>query len=274
MPSNTPLTDAINALTQYANETTGQSDTTLSTAVGTLVAGYGGGGGISIDDLATNSAPSGAITLGSGVTTLADYAFAGKPITSIVAPSVTGINTYALQGTQIESITDANFPVLGVSVRYMLLLRMSSLKNIKLTGGNIHLASGSGGLRDNTNLLTAEFPNAARDVGQSFVGIGNAFFYGDNKMTLADVGFVTSIGNTAFYNCNKLATLILRSATVVTINNVSVFQNTPMRGYQSQTGTIYVPSSLISSYQTATNWSTIYNEGHVTFAAIEGSQYE
>ena len=47
MPSNTPLTDAINALTQYANETTGASDTTLSDAVGTLVAGYGGGGGSS-----------------------------------------------------------------------------------------------------------------------------------------------------------------------------------------------------------------------------------
>lgn len=44
MPSNTPLTDAINALTTYANETTGASDTTLSDAVGTLVAGYGGGG--------------------------------------------------------------------------------------------------------------------------------------------------------------------------------------------------------------------------------------
>lgn len=43
--STTPLTDAIEALTRYANETTGASDTTLSDAVGTLVAGYGGGGG-------------------------------------------------------------------------------------------------------------------------------------------------------------------------------------------------------------------------------------
>ena len=47
MPTATPLTDAINALTQYANETTGASDTNLSDAVGTLVAGYGGGGGSS-----------------------------------------------------------------------------------------------------------------------------------------------------------------------------------------------------------------------------------
>ena len=40
----TPLTDSINALTQYANETTGKQDITLSDAVGSLVEGYGGGG--------------------------------------------------------------------------------------------------------------------------------------------------------------------------------------------------------------------------------------
>ena len=40
-----PLTDAITALTRYANETTGASDLTLSDAVETLVEGYGQGGG-------------------------------------------------------------------------------------------------------------------------------------------------------------------------------------------------------------------------------------
>lgn len=55
MPSNTPLTDAINALTTYANETTGASDTTLSDAVGTLVAGYGGGGGDDYTDFSFGS---------------------------------------------------------------------------------------------------------------------------------------------------------------------------------------------------------------------------
>lgn len=39
----TPLTDGINALTAYANETTGASDTTLSDAVGRLCDGYSGG---------------------------------------------------------------------------------------------------------------------------------------------------------------------------------------------------------------------------------------
>lgn len=44
MPTTTPLTDAINALTTYSNTVTGASDTTLSDAVATLAAGYGGGG--------------------------------------------------------------------------------------------------------------------------------------------------------------------------------------------------------------------------------------
>lgn len=39
----TPLTDSINALTAYANEVTGASDTTLSDAVHSLASGYGGG---------------------------------------------------------------------------------------------------------------------------------------------------------------------------------------------------------------------------------------
>lgn len=46
MPTTTPLTDAINALTTYANTVTGASDTDLSSAVATLASGYGGGGGI------------------------------------------------------------------------------------------------------------------------------------------------------------------------------------------------------------------------------------
>ena len=46
MATTKPLTDAITALTTYANSVTGASDTTLSDAVGTLAAGYGGGGGI------------------------------------------------------------------------------------------------------------------------------------------------------------------------------------------------------------------------------------
>jgi hypothetical protein len=38
--------------------------------------------------------------------------------------------------------------------------------------------------------------------------------------------------------------------------------------------TIYVPQALISSYQSATNWATRYNNNTLTINAIEGSVYE
>lgn len=44
------LTDGIEALTAYANGVTGESDTTLSDAVASLVDGYGGGGGLEYEE--------------------------------------------------------------------------------------------------------------------------------------------------------------------------------------------------------------------------------
>lgn len=56
MSSATPLTDSITALTTYANEVTGGSDTTLSEAVATLASGYGGGIGTLIQTITLSSA--------------------------------------------------------------------------------------------------------------------------------------------------------------------------------------------------------------------------
>ena len=89
------------------------------------------------------------------------------------------------------------------------------------------------------------------------------------------MGVISGIAANAFANCYKLQTLVLRkTGSICTLANVSAFLNTPMRGYNSLTGTVYVPSALISTYQTATNWKTLYDAGTVTFAAIEGSEWE
>lgn len=53
----TPLTDSINALTAYANETTGAFDTTLSDAVGRLCEGYGLSGIVTAELLQTYKVP-------------------------------------------------------------------------------------------------------------------------------------------------------------------------------------------------------------------------
>lgn len=75
-----------------------------------------------------------------------------------------------------------------------------------------------------------------------------------SKLAKADFPVVSSIGAQTFSSCKVLTTLILRrTAGVVTLNNTSSFTSTPIA---SGTGYIYVPSALVDSYKSATNWST------------------
>ena len=83
--------------------------------------------------------------------------------------------------------------------------------------------------------------------------IGYYAFMSCSALTTVDFPAVTRILDYAFYNCSALTTLILCSETMATLRDTNAFTNTPIA---SGTGYIYVPSSLINSYKTASNWST------------------
>lgn len=94
-------------------------------------------------------------------------------------------------------------------------------------------------------------------------------------MEVCDIGKAKSIAANTFANCYNLQTLIMRrTGSVTTLANVSAFLNTPLRGRNSLTADIYVPSALIDTYKAATNWKTIDGYGFVTWHAIEGSPFE
>ena len=77
-----------------------------------------------------------------------------------------------------------------------------------------------------------------------------------------------------FQNCSALKVLILRNANnIAKLGNTNSFTGTPLASGGTG-GTIYVPSALISSYQAATNWSTILGYANNSIQAIEGSIYE
>lgn len=125
-----------------------------------------------------------------------------------------------------------------------------------------------------SQLVSASFPNAITSSLPMAFG-SNTANNACKLLAFCDIGSIASIAANAFANCYALQTLVLRkSDAICTLANVSAFNNTPMSGYNSLTGTVYVPQALKSTYQTATNWSTLYNAGTVTFAAIEGSEYE
>lgn len=93
-------------------------------------------------------------------------------------------------------------------------------------------------------------------------------------LEICDIGNAKSIAANTFANCYKLQTLIMRRTTATTCANVSAFLNTPLRGRNSLTAKIYVPSALIETYKAANVWKTIDGYGYVEWLPIEGSEWE
>ena len=79
------------------------------------------------------------------------------------------------------------------------------------------------------------------------------------------------IGSMAFDYCDRLSSLCINTSTLCSLNGSNALYSTPYAGYSSYFSghpRIYVPASLVSAYQSATNWS--YYSSY--FAAIESVQ--
>lgn len=108
----------------------------------------------------------------------------------------------------------------------------------------------------------------------------NAFYSNGTDIAILDTS-ESRFPSSAWASCPKLKTVILRHSTVITVNNANLVTGTPFANGNSG-GTIYIPKALYdhlgdgtsSDYKSATNWSTIDGYGTITWAAIEGSQYE
>ena len=92
----------------------------------------------------------------------------------------------------------------------------------------------------------------------------DAFAYCEN-LTSISFPACTSIGSYAFLYCDTLSSLTFGASTVCTLANSNAFSSTPFAGYSayfSGTPHIYVPASLVSAYQSATNWT--YFSSYIT----------
>lgn len=97
-----------------------------------------------------------------------------------------------------------------------------------------------------TMLKTVNMPNAVSVPYEGFRGCSSI-----EKLDLPKLNVIN--GWDQFNGCSKLKALILRNtATVCTLNYSRTFNGTPI---DAGTGYIYVPSALVDSYKTATNWA-------------------
>lgn len=201
--------------------------------------------------------------------TIRKYAFYGTNITSFKADNVTSLGSGNALGifqncTSLKSISMQNLTSIGNSQYF--LSGCTSLETVDFPSLR---DTGDYAFQNCTSLVTVVLPSASG---------GYRSFHGCTNLQQVDYGrLVGSEGMNVqnFYNCGKLKTVILRnnSSSVTNLLNVNAFQNTPFASGGTG-GILYVPSALISSYQSATNWSTILGYENNQILSIEGSVYE
>lgn len=166
--------------------------------------------------------------------------FESTSLQSLTLPNATTIETNGLKGTHITTIKAGDLP----KVFYV----------------------GSSAFQQ-SYVQTVVMP-IARSISQS------AFAYCTGLKTV-DIGATqaASIAAQAFNGATAFDTLILRGGYQYSLANANAFNNTPFASGGTG-GTLYVPSSLVATYQSATNWSTILGYANNQILPIEGSIYE
>lgn len=198
-------------------------------------------GGATVDDLATGAWPIGDITLTVCPTRWAAFSNCKKirKVTATYSAGMPGGNVF-----QASGITE----FVGINVQ---LLEMSMFFQC-------------------SSLVKVTAPKSNWYNYQAFSGCAN--------LEVADLGTGDINRGAVFFQCKKLNTLILRSTSLCALGNVGNFNNTPFHPNGDTsitgTGTLYVPASLVDTYKTATNWSTLYSDGTMDVLPIEGSIYE
>ena len=109
-----------------------------------------------------------------------------------------------------------------------------NLENVTTLAGNALRSSG---------LVRAVLPN--------LITLGGSDFRESSNLEMVELGAgLTSSMSWTFYQCKKLATLIMRATTPPTAD-ANTFSGTKL-----SSGVIFVPAASIPSYAAATNWST------------------
>ena len=174
------------------------------------------------------------------------YAFNGcSSLITASFPSCTSIGTYAFNNC--INLTTASFPscksIASYAFRYCSSLTTVSFPSCtSISNYAFQLC---------TRLTTASFPSCTR--------IGSSAFGNCISLTTASFPSCTSIGSYAFQQCFLLLSLYLTGSSVVSLVNSNAFASTPIAGYTTSTGGVYgsifVPSSLYSTYKASTNWT-------------------
>ena len=249
------------------NGTTTEDVTSYANAE--ITVNVSGASGWDADDIASRAAIDGAVVC-STATKLYPYCFAYTKITSFQSDTVTSLentDSFAHYFYKATSLASVSMPNVNSQIGNNSFQNCSALETVNIPNGLLGRVSA---FNSCTSLREAVFPKTP--------SVANSVFNNCPSLAKADLGSsaITTSGNiaaNAFAGCTSLNVLILRKGVAYGLDNISAFSNTPFASGKSG-GTLYVPNSLISAYQSITNWATILGYPNNSIQAIEGSIYE
>lgn len=196
------------------------------------------GSGISIDDFFTRAQPSGVVH--TNAQKISNSILYGSTVITVVyAPNATLCENYAFSRSAVKALFAP-----------LCMLRQN--------------------IAESSDIETAVVGDLSKQ---------NAVFKNATKLSIVD--FRVGISGYCFQNCSALKTLIMRDTVIQTLSGTYPFAGSPFASGGSG-GTIYIPKALYDhlgdgsalDYKSATNWATYDAYGTITWAQIEGSQYE
>ena len=172
------------------------------------------------------------------VANIGNYAFANcSALTTVSFPNATTIGSSAF--ANCSALTTVSFPnattISSSAFAYCFNLTTVSFPKVTTIGIRAFASCSS--------LTTVSFPKVTT--------IGNSAFTSCSSLTTASFPAATTIGSYAFYSCRNLKSLYLAGSSVCKLTATNAFYSTPIK----TSGNIYVPTSLLTSYKKATNWT-------------------
>lgn len=161
-------------------------------------------------------------------------------------PLLKSAGKYTFRNTALTSVTDENFPKL-YKIVYGCFYDCNALTVVELLNNKLDYPGNYA--FDGCNNLKSVKIGSVNTVSVSMFAYCTA-------LEIIDFGSVNTINATAFRDTN-LTTLIIRNPSKVATLTLTAITNTPI---QNGTGYVYVPSALVDSYKTATNWSTVADQ--------------
>ena len=218
------------------------------------------------------------VTIGSGVTTIGDYAFYEcSSLTSATIPdSVTTIGKYSFYGC--SSLTSVTIPDSVTEIGERAFYNCSSLTNVTIgnsvtTIGKYAFEGCTGELIVNCNIPSAsnsyegafyssKFTSVT--IGSGVTTIGDYAFYNCDSLTSVTIpDSVTTIGDYAFYICDSLTSVYCK-ATTPPVAILSEFGWWSAFSNNVSDLKIYVPMDSVEAYKSAEGWS-IYADAIVGY---------